>query len=137
MLLCVHQIAKPTSTPHQYEMTQATNMVLMISLVMCTQVYSISIDIKISIIYSKSLTNFDIGKYFGYHPNYVNQLIKNATGVSLHRYLLNVKMMNAVSLLENTTMPIGEIAQRCGFCDLAYFSQYFKRHFGIAPSKYR
>lgn len=87
--------------------------------------------------YSSDLTNITLGKIFGYHPNYINQIVHRATGISLHKYVINVRMMNAVSLLENTTYSVGEIAQLCGFCDLPYFSQYFKRHFGIAPSKYR
>ena len=87
--------------------------------------------------FHQSLTNVALGNAFGYHPNYVNQLIKAVTGMSVHSYVIHVRMMHAVSLLENTSLPIGEIALQCGFCDLAYFSQYFKKHFGICPSKYR
>lgn len=83
------------------------------------------------------LTNIALGEIFSYHPNYINQLIKGATGMSLHQYVIHLRMMQAVRLLENMPLPIAEIALRCGFCDLAYFSQYFKKYFGISPSKYR
>lgn len=87
--------------------------------------------------YQKNLTNHSIGQIFGYHPNYVSFLIKHITGMPLHQYLIHVRLLNAVNLLENTTMPICEIALACGFCDTAYFSGYFKKHFGMSPTKYR
>ena len=37
--------------------------------------------------YDKPLTNADIGLAFGYHPNYVSNIIKLYTGVPLHQYL--------------------------------------------------
>ena len=87
--------------------------------------------------FSENLTNRTIGILFGYHPNYVSALIKRATGMPVHRYILHVRLMNAANLLENTNLSIGQIAGQCGFCDTAYFSGYFKKHFGISPSQYR
>lgn len=87
--------------------------------------------------YQKNLTNHSIGKIFGYHPNYVSYLIRHITGMPLHQYIIHVRLLNAVNLLENTAMPICEIASACGFYDTAYFSGYFKKHFGMSPTKYR
>lgn len=87
--------------------------------------------------FNKPLTNKELGERFGYHPNYLNRLIKDATGMSLHGYVISVRMLHAIKLLENTTLSIGEIAEECGFCDLAYFSQYFKKYFGKNPTEYR
>ena len=87
--------------------------------------------------YLESLTNETVGRALGYHPNYVSFLVKSMTGMPLHRYVLHLRLMNAASLLENTAMSVSEVAARCGFCDAAYFSGYFKKHFGVAPSEYR
>ncbi len=87
--------------------------------------------------YSEPLTNRHIGSIFDYHPNYVSFLIKRATGMPLHRYLLHVRFSEAISLLENTSRSVGDIALACGFCDSAHFSGCFKKQFGISPSKYR
>lgn len=87
--------------------------------------------------YSENLTNHSIGKLFGYHPNYVSFLIKQITGMPIHQYIIRVRLINAVNLLENTALSINEIATACGFCDAAYFSGYFKKYFGITPSKYK
>jgi YesN/AraC family two-component response regulator len=87
--------------------------------------------------FTKPLSNLEIGKIFNYHPNYISALVKTATGKSLHKYLLHLRLLKAVSLLQNTAMPVNEIAIECGFCDLAYFSGYFKRAYGVSPSKFR
>lgn len=87
--------------------------------------------------FQKQLTNSSIAKQFNYHPNYVSQLIKNTTGLPLHKYLLHVRLQKAVSLLNNTSLSINEVAISCGFCDLAYFSGYFKKTFNVSPSKFR
>lgn len=87
--------------------------------------------------YAENLTNHSVGQNFGYHANYVSALMKRITGMPLHRYVIHIRLMNAANLLENTNLSIGEIALACGFCDVAYFSGYFKKHFGITPSHYR
>ena len=87
--------------------------------------------------YKEGLTNLTVGRAFGYHPNYVSALVKRTTGMPLRRYLLHVRLMHAARLLETTAMSVGVVAVACGFCDAAYFSGYFKRYFGVAPSHYR
>ena len=87
--------------------------------------------------YAEPLTNASIGAHFNYHPNYISHLVKASTGLSLHQYLIHVRLTKAVSLLQNTSLPISEVASACGFCDLAYFSGCFKRTFKVNPSKFR
>lgn len=87
--------------------------------------------------YKENITNQSIGKTFGYHPNHISYLIKHLTGMPIHQYIIHVRLINAINLLENSSLSISEIAYACGFCDAAYFSGYFKKYFGISPSKYR
>ena len=86
---------------------------------------------------SFTLTNITLGERFGFHPNYVSTLVKSYTGIPLHRYLLTVRLSRAAELITQTELSIGEISDRCGFCDIYYFSRYFKRAFGTPPSEYR
>ena len=85
----------------------------------------------------ETLTNITLGERFGFHPNYVSTLVKSYTGIPLHRYLLTVRLSRAAELITQTELSIGEISDRCGFCDIYYFSRYFKRAFGASPSEYR
>ena len=85
----------------------------------------------------KELTNKSLGKIFGYHPNYINQLFVRCTGMSLHKYLGEVRMSKAMELLQNTNMSVNEICNECGFADLPHFSKAFKKETGYPPSKFR
>lgn len=87
--------------------------------------------------YAQPLTNAQIGAEFGFHPNYVSSLISAATGMSLHRYLLYIRISNAIDLLETTALPISAVAQQTGFDDVCYFSKYFRKLTGLSPRDYR
>ena len=87
--------------------------------------------------YEKPLTNAMIGEEFSYHPNYISSVVKAFTGMPLHKYLIHIRLMRAVEMLENSSYSVGDIASLCGFCDIGYFSAYFKKQFGTSPIHYR
>ena len=64
-------------------------------------------------------------------------LFKEHMGVSPYAYYIKLRMENAVRLLTETDMKIKEIAEYCGYRDLLYFSQAFKKERGVTPSVYR
>lgn len=86
---------------------------------------------------AEAITNITIGELFGFHPNYISALVKRYTGIPLHRYLLQVRLSKAEELITQTELSIEEIAESTGFCDIYYFSRYFKMSFGTSPSEYR
>lgn len=87
--------------------------------------------------YAEPLDNTSIGKHFSFHPNYVNQLMVKYTNMSLHQYILFVRISKARELLENTCYSITHIANAVGFNDSAYFSRFFKKTVGVSPQAYR
>ena len=52
-------------------------------------------------------------------------------------YILNIRISNAQSLLENTKYNITEIAAITGYDNPLYFSRLFKKQTGLSPSEYR
>ena len=52
-------------------------------------------------------------------------------------YLLNLRVMKAVTLLETSGKNITEIAFDCGFQDSNYFSRQFKKVMDITPSEFQ
>ena len=87
--------------------------------------------------YAEHLTNQTVAEALGYHPNYVSELVKQATGVSLHRYLTSIRIKHAIDLLEEGERTVGEIATLCGFGDIYHFSKSFKQVTGLSPTRYR
>lgn len=86
--------------------------------------------------YCEELNNTELSKMFHFHPNYINSQFKKHTGKSLHGYMLELRILKSISLIESGFTDISEIAHSCGFDNSNYFSRYFKKKTGISPNKY-
>jgi AraC-like DNA-binding protein len=68
----------------------------------------------------------------------LNRKMMAITGQNSSTYIMRLRLVYAKRLLKsNVSMPIGDVAQRTGFEDLAYFSRIFKQQFDMTPSQYR
>ncbi|QHW32407.1 AraC family transcriptional regulator [Paenibacillus rhizovicinus] len=76
-----------------------------------------------------------VGRY-GMTLKYARTLFKQATGLSWTRYLTRLRMERAKMLLRQGGLSVGEIAERCGYADLHYFSRLFKKLEGLPPRAY-
>ena len=65
------------------------------------------------------------------------QKFKAFTGVSPTQYLINLRMTNAMNLIENTDYNIVQIAEATGFDNPSYFRRQFRKHTGMSPSEYK
>jgi len=82
------------------------------------------------------LDNRTLAAHFHFHPNYISAEFKRSIGKPLHRYVLETRIRNAVSLMESGNSSISEIAALTGFSDTNYFTRYFKQIIGTTPGKY-
>ncbi len=64
------------------------------------------------------------------------QVFIKKIGVSPRRYRMDMKLKQAIYLIESTDMTIGEIAESLSFFDTAYFCKVFKAHIGMTPKEY-
>ena len=62
--------------------------------------------------------------------------IKALTGHSPSDFIRQIRMDEAVHLLKSNQYSIAEISDRLGFGDPKYFTDIFKKHFGVTPSAY-
>lgn len=78
----------------------------------------------------------DIAQEVGISTRHVHRLFLRHVGKSLHDYLLERRLEKARALLgeKNRKMQVKEIAFTCGFNSLAYFSNSFRKAYGVAPS---
>ena len=68
---------------------------------------------------------------------YLSKKFKEETGDSFGEYLQRLRLSKAVSMLSETSMPIYEIAFKCGYSTQHYFSTAFKKEMNISPADYR
>ena len=69
--------------------------------------------------------------------NYFRQIFKKTTGTSISSYIQELRITEACRLLETTTESLAEIAVKCGFNDIKFFYQTFKKAVGMTPAEYR
>ncbi|MBQ4141695.1 MAG: helix-turn-helix domain-containing protein [Clostridia bacterium] len=68
---------------------------------------------------------------------YLRELIKKETGKSVQRYLTDLRLSAAKTLLSNSKYNIGEVANLSGFGEYRNFVRIFKERYGITPTEYR
>lgn len=86
---------------------------------------------------SEQLDASEIGERFHYHPNYLNRVFKQNIGVTLHNYIVSIRIKLAKELLVTSNLSLEKIALRCGYKTLSHFSQSFKKNCGLSPKDYR
>ena len=59
------------------------------------------------------------------------------TGTTPHRWLLSRRVLEARRLLEESDLPIDEVAWRAGFGGAASLRQHFRRAMSTTPTAYR
>jgi AraC-like DNA-binding protein len=73
----------------------------------------------------------------GLQENYLSQLFKKETGVTITQFIQQEKVEEARKLLELTSEPVAAIAAKLNFYDQNHFIKIFKRYTGFTPNKYR
>jgi transcriptional regulator GlxA family with amidase domain len=79
----------------------------------------------------------DAAQQFGLSPRTLTRRFTSATGEAPSKYLQRLRMESAKALLAQPGMTVGEVARAVGYVDVASFSTTFRRHVGVAPSRYR
>ncbi|WP_284238960.1 AraC family transcriptional regulator [Paenibacillus glycanilyticus] len=67
----------------------------------------------------------------------LNRIFKLHTGSTVYQYVLNRKIDMAKMMLQDTDMPVGDIAVHLGYEDPQYFSNLFKQKTGLSPTSHR
>lgn len=62
---------------------------------------------------------------------------REVLGRSIHAELVRVRLARARELLEDTDLPIAEIAERTGFHHQAYMGAVFRKHLDVTPGQLR
>ena len=68
---------------------------------------------------------------------YLSAIVRRTTHQSAKELIDKIVVMEIKVLLQNTTLPIQEIAYKMHFPDQSYLGRYFKKHTGISPSAFR
>jgi len=87
--------------------------------------------------YNTEISNKELSKIVNYHPHHLNLLMKKQMGTTLHSYITQYRMTEALKMLANTDKSIEAIATETGYKNPSHFHKIFKQTYGISPSEYR
>ncbi len=85
---------------------------------------------------SSKLTISDIAKQSFMSEVYFRKLFKKEYGISPQKYIINLRIQNAVGLILTGYYSLQDVARMSGYNDYKYFSVEFKKITGASPSNY-
>ncbi len=85
---------------------------------------------------TETVTLDDICARLCFSKTYIKALFKRRTGTSIIQYFIMLKIAKAKRMISEGGLTFSEIAEKCGFSSVHYFSRLFKSHTGMTPSAY-
>ena len=70
-------------------------------------------------------------------PRYFSSIIKEKSGQTASRWIVQLVIAEAKRYLESTDLSIKEVAAMLNFPNQSFFGKYFKQHVGMSPNDYR
>lgn len=86
---------------------------------------------------SPTLSNTRIAAHLSISEVYLRKLFNQNLSVSVNRYIQNKRIERAKKLLFDATTLVTEVSEKCGYSNVYYFCNAFKRTTGYTPTQYR
>jgi AraC family transcriptional activator of pobA len=87
--------------------------------------------------HAEALSLRDVAGEVGLTPGHLTTVVRRRTGRTVQEWIIQRRMAEARTLLEDSDLPVAEVARRVGVSDPGYFSRQFTRRHGISPRKWR
>lgn len=85
----------------------------------------------------QNISRTDIADNIYMNPDYLSRLFKKEKNISLTDYIVQEKLNMAAAMLKSTSLPVSVIASNIGYTNFSYFTQVFRKSYGMSPSEYR
>ena len=87
--------------------------------------------------YSQGVSLNSLAEKYHYSVAYLSRMIKKETGYSFSEILTSLRLAQAAEMLQKEYGKISVIGEQAGFSEQKYFSQAFKKVFGMSPGEFR
>ena len=87
--------------------------------------------------FKRKLTLAEIASAVHLSPSYLSELFSREMGITVFRYLAELRIDYAKKLLDSTGDSVTEICFSCGYTSIPNFMKDFKRITGMSPLKYK
>ena len=87
--------------------------------------------------YAERLTLEELALACGFSRSEFCRIFKRLTGRTPFAYLQHLRVRRSLSLLQDRSLSVTEIAERTGFAGASYYAEVFRRYMGASPLEYR
>jgi AraC-like DNA-binding protein len=87
--------------------------------------------------FTEKISVQDVADYVGIHRSHFTDAFTKQLGISPGQYLQQLRLGKGKQMLEETIVPITEIALSLGYSELFAFTRAFRNYYGMSPSHYR
>jgi transcriptional regulator GlxA family with amidase domain len=85
----------------------------------------------------EAITIGDAAQHAAVSERTLARLFRTHLAITPHEFLTDIRMRKSQMWLEVTLRSVEDIANDCGYLDVAAFRRAFKRKFGVTPADYR
>ena len=82
---------------------------------------------------NSELSIADISEVLCVNQTYLRKMFKSEMDMTLSEYITQVRMQEAKRLITTTDEKLSTVAENVGYGDVSYFSNVFKKFYGISP----
>ena len=79
----------------------------------------------------------EFGEQFHLSEKYISRYFKEHFHITISQYVTYLRLEHAKQLLQDTDIPVTEVAMQSGYQNVSYFIRSFKKTYGRSPLKYR
>ena len=79
----------------------------------------------------------EFGEQFHLSEKYISRYFKEHFHITLSQYVTYLRLEHAKQLLQDTDIPVTDVAMQSGYQNVSYFIRIFKKTYGVSPLKYR
>ena len=79
----------------------------------------------------------EFGEQFHLSEKYISRYFKEHFHITLSQYVTYLRLEHAKQLLQDTDIPITDVAMQSGYQNVSYFIRSFQKAYAVSPLKYR
>lgn len=82
---------------------------------------------------NSELSISEISEKLCVNQTYLRKMFKSEMDMTLSEYITSYRMQEAKRLITSTDEKLSSVAEQVGYSDVSYFSNVFKKYYGISP----
>ncbi len=86
---------------------------------------------------NRALTVEEVAAELGFSTRHLLRIVSKSTSRTISDMIIDARLGYIKELLQDQSLTVAFVAEKCGFVDDSTFIKFFKRHVGSTPTAYR